>query len=327
MSVVLEMVAGRVAAIFVLVLIVLSMSSALRADSGLLTLTNYIVVPGGLAGFRLDYGGARSLGVLTGLGLEFYVSGDGSPVIRPYDVLVARVIVAPGVETIFGTLRLPDNLTLYRLLWASSGTLYVKVTDGFGVVVAGVPVDLSLSKLSRALQLSNTKLSAVNNSKLGVLDRTMLIVDLSHYNLGGVLGALEYNVTRILSEEAAFKLLEYSRLTGAYSSEVFNVINVNSYGFMFSASLRGLRDFPLEAPEKVDGRLGVSINYEDFNLEYLGGVYRNYTNAIKVEEGRQANSLPQDFNWEVEVKVSLTWPKDMTVDIYPSVTVDSINRN
>ncbi|MDM7275484.1 MAG: hypothetical protein P3X22_005120 [Thermoprotei archaeon] len=327
MSVMLEMTASRVAALVVLVLIMLSLSPALRAEAGLLVLTNSIVVPGGLVGFRLDYGEARGSGVLTGLGLEFYISGDGSPVIRPYDVLVARVIVAPGVETVFGTLRLPDNLTLYRLLWAPSGTLYVKVTDGFGVVVAGVPVDLSLSKLSRALQLSNTRLSAVNNSKLGVSDHTLLIVDLSPYNLGGVLGALEYNVTRISSEEATFKLLEYSGLLKAYSSEVFKVVSVNSYGFMFTASLRGLEDFALEVPEKVDRRLGIDINYEDFTLEYLGGVYRNYTDAIKVEEGRQVNSMPQDFNWEVDIKVSLAWPRDMTVDVYPSIIVDSINRN
>jgi hypothetical protein len=293
-------------------------------------ITSYVAVPEGLIGFYLNYSHARVAVGLTGLTLDFYVSADGTAAISPGDVRVARVTVTVDTVDVFGTLKLPDNSTLYSLLGAVSGTLFVKVSDGFRVIVASTPFDLRASKLFKALTLSKTRLAFYNNTEFAVGSATNLTIDLRPYGLGAILGTFDYNITRLISEEHVYRLIEYNGTRALpFESDVATWTALSSYGDHFTVNFTALKEFPLNNPEKTATFMGVSFNYEDFILEYFAGVFEDYTKAIKVDAGRQINTAPQDFTGEVEVRLSFAWPSTKTVDIFPSVGVGvtAVNRN
>jgi methyl-accepting chemotaxis protein len=298
-----------------------------RAQSEIFTIKSVLAVPEALLGFYLNYTQARSVVGLTGLTLDFFISADGAAAIGARDVRVARVTVTVDTRDVFGTLKLPDNTTLFNLLGSSTGTLFVKVTDGFRVIVASVPFDLRASRLFEALKLSKTRLAFYNNTEFGVTSATNLTIDLRPYGLGITLGTFDYNVTRLVSEEHVYRLIEFNRTRGTYESDVATWKALNSYGNYFTVNFTRLNEFPLNNPERTATFLGVTFNYEDFILEYFAGVFENYKNAIKVDAGRQANTMPRDFTNEVEVRFSLAWPSTRTVDIFPSVAVTGVNRN
>jgi hypothetical protein len=182
-----------------------------RAQSEIFIITSVLAVPEALLGFYLNYTQARAVVGLTGLTLDFYISADGSAAIGARDVRVARVTVTVDTRDVFGTLKLPDNTTLFNLLGRSTGTLYVKVTDGFRVIVASAPFDLRASKLFEALKLSKTRLAFYNNTEFGVTSATNLTIDLRPYGLGITLGTFDYNITRLVSEEHVFRLIEFNK--------------------------------------------------------------------------------------------------------------------
>ena len=299
------------------------------AQPQVFTITSVLAVPEALLGFYLNYTHARVAVGLTGLTLDFYVSADGSAVIGARDVHIARVTVTVDTRDVFGTLKLPDNTTLFNLLGRSTGTLFVKVSDGFRVVVASVPFDLRASRLFEALKLSKTRLAFYNNTEFGVTSATNLTIDLRPYGLGITLGEFDYNITRLVSEEHVYRLIEYNRIRDTYESDVATWIDLNSYGNYFTVNFTRLREFPLNNPERTATFMGVTFHYEDFILEYFAGRFQDYTNAIKVDAGRQVNTVPRDFTNEVEVRFSLAWPSTRTVDIFPSVgvPVTGVNRN
>jgi hypothetical protein len=291
------------------------------------TITSYVATPEGLIGFYLNYSHARVAVGLTGLTLDFYVSADGTAAVSPGDVRVGRVTVTADTVDVFGTLKLPDNSTLYSLLGRVSGTLFVKVSDGSRVIVASTPFDLRASKLFKALNLSKTRLATHHNVEFGVSSDPKLTIDLTPYGLGAILGTFDYNITRLVSEEHVYRLIEYNGTRGTYESDVSWPPSPSSYGTNFTASFLLRADFPLNNPEKTVTFRGVTFNYEDFILEYFAGVFKNYTKAIKVDAGRQVNTVPRDFTNEVEVKIGLAWPSVRTVDIFPSVAVNPANIN
>jgi len=294
------------------------------------TITSYVATPEGLIGFYLNYSHARVAVGLTGLTLDFYVSADGTAAISPGDVRVGRVTVTVDTVDVFGTLKLPDNSTLYNLLGAVSGTLFVKVSDGFRVIVASTPFDLRASKLFKALTLSKTRLAFYNNTEFAVGSATNLTIDLTPYDLGAmILGTFNYNITRLVSEEHVYRLIEYNGTRtppNDFESDVATWAALSSYGDRFTVNFTRLKEFPLNNPEKTVTFRGVTFNYEDFTLEYFAGVFKNYTKAIKVDAGRQVNTIPENFTNEVEVKIGLAWPRVRTVDIFPSVGVTDVNR-
>ncbi|MFZ8788362.1 MAG: hypothetical protein ACO2OZ_01685, partial [Acidilobaceae archaeon] len=301
-----------------------------RAQSEIFTITSVLAVPEALLGFYLNYTQARSVVGLTGLTLEFYISNDGAAAIRTGDVRIASVTVTTDTRDVFGTLKLPDNTTLFNLLGRSTGTLFVKVTDGFRVIVASAPFNLSASGLFRALSISKTRLAFYNNTEFGVTSATNLTIDLRPYGLDGrgiTLGTFDYNITRLVSEEHVYRLVEFDKTRGTYESDVARWKALNSYGTHFTVNFTRLKEFPLNNPERTATFLGVEFNYEDFVVEYFAGVYKNYRNAIKVDAGRQVNTEPKDFTNEVEVRFSLALPRTRTVDIFPSVAVTSVNRD
>jgi archaellum component FlaC len=298
-----------------------------RAQPEIFTITSVRAVPEALLGFYLNYTQARSVVGLTGLTLEFYISNDGAAAIRTGDVRIASVTVTVDTRDVFGTLKLPDNTTLFNLLGRSTGTLFVKVTDGFRVIVASAPFDLRASNLFRALIISKTRLAFYNNTEFGVTSATNLTIDLRPYGLGITLGTFDYNVTRLVSEEHVYRLVEFDRTRGTFESDVARWKALNSYGNYFTVNFTRLEEFPLNNPERTATFLGVSFNYEDFVVEYFAGVFEDYKNAIKVDAGRQANTVPSDFTNEVEVRFSLALPRTRTVDIFPSVEVTGVNRD
>jgi hypothetical protein len=299
-----------------------------RAQPEIFTITSVLAVPEALLGFYLNYTQARAVVGLTGLTLEFYISNDGAAAIRTGDVRIASVTVTTDTRDVFGTLKLPDNTTLFNLLGRSTGTLFVKVTDGFRVIVASAPFDLRASNLFRALSISKTRLAFYNNTEFGVTSATNLTIDLRPYGgLGITLGTFDYNITRLVSEEHVYRLIEFNRTRGTYESDVATRKALNSYGTYFTVNFTRLTDFPLNNPERTSTFLGVTFNYEDFVVEYFAGVFEDYTKAIKVDAGRQVNTAPRDFTNEVEVRFSLAWPSTRTVDIFPSVAVTGVNRN
>ncbi len=147
-----------------------------RAQPQVFNITSVLAVPEALLGFYLNYTHARVAVGLTGLTLDFYISADGAAVIGARDVHVARVTVTVDTRDVFGTLKLPDNTTLFNLLGRSTGTLFVKVSDGFRVVVASVDFDLRASRLFEALKLSRTRLAFYNNTEFGVTSATNLTI-------------------------------------------------------------------------------------------------------------------------------------------------------
>jgi hypothetical protein len=301
-----------------------------RAQPEVFTIISVLAVPEALLGFYLNYTHARVAVGLTGLTLDFYVADDGAAVIDANDIRVARITVTVDTRDVFGTLKLPDNTTLFNLLGRTTGTLFVKVTDGFRVVVASVPFNLSAAGLFEALKLSKTRLAFFNNTEFGVTSATNLTIDLRPYRpdrLGIRLGMFDYNITRLVSEEHVYRLIEFNRTRGTYESDVATWKALNSYGTYFTVNFTRLREFPLNNPERTTTFMGVTFHYEDFILEYFAGVFRNYTRAIKVDAGRQVNDIPRNFTREVEVRFSLAWPSTRTVDIFPSVAVTGVDRN
>jgi len=292
-----------------------------RAPPEIFTITSVLAVPEALLGFYLNYTHATVAVGLTGLTLHFYISDDGAAVIDANDITVARVTVTVDTRDVFGTLKLPDNTTLFNLLGRSTGTLFVKVTDGFRVIVASVDFDLRASRLFEALKLSRTRLAFYNNTEFGVSSATNLTIDLRPYRLGIRLGEFDYNITRLVSEEHVYRLIEFNRTRGDYESDVATWKARNSYGDHFTVNFTKLREFPLNNPERTITFMGVEFNYEDFILEYFAGRFKDYKNAIKVVASRQVNDAPRDFKNEVEVRFSLAWPRTKTVDIFPSAAV------
>ena len=308
-----------------------------RAQSEIFTITSVLAVPEALLGFYLNYTQARSVVGLTGLTLEFYISNDGAAAIRTGDVRIASVTVTTDTRDVFGTLKLPDNTTLFNLLGSTTGTLFVKVTDGFRVIVASAPFDLRASNLFRALSISKTRLAYYNNTEFGVTSATNITISIKPYVDAEVLDAkrfnfsiVQYNITRLVSEEHVYKVFEFNvsrptPLDTDIAASFRPPTSVGSRTFYFN--ITKLKDFPLNNPERTATFLGVSFNYEDFIVEYFAGVYKNYRNAIKVVAGRQDNTEPKDFTNEVEVRFSLALPRTRTVDIFPSVAVTSVNRD
>jgi hypothetical protein len=297
-----------------------------RAQSEIFTITSVLAVPEALLGFYLNYTQARAVVGLTGLTLDFYIADDGAASINDNDIRVARITVTVNTRDVFGTLKLPDNTTLFNLLGRSTGTLFVKVTDGFRVIVASVPFDLRASRLFEALKLSRTRLAFYNNTEFGVTSATNLTIDLRPYGLGITLGTFDYNITRLVSEEHVYKVFEFNKT--AFNTDIakgYRYRSVGSHTFYFN--ITSLKDFPLNNPERTATFMGVTFNYEDFILEYFAGRFKNYTNAIKVDAGRQVDDRPGNFTNEVEVLFSLAWPRTRTVDVFPSVEVTFVNRN
>jgi hypothetical protein len=309
-----------------------------RAQPEIFTITSVLAVPEALLGFYLNYTHARTAVGLTGLTLDFYISADGSAAIGARDVRVARVTVTGDTRDVFGTLKLPDNTTLFNLLGSSTGTLFVKVTDGFRVIVASAPFDLRASNLFRALSISKTRLAYYNNTEFGVTSATNITISIKPYVDAGVLNAkrfnfsiVQYNITRLVSEEHVYKVFEFNvsrspPLITDIAASYRPPTSVGSHTFYFN--ITKLKDFPLNNPERTTTFMGVSFNYEDFVVEYFAGVFRNYTKAIKVDAGRQVPPVPEpkDYKNEVEVRFSLAWPSTRTVDIFPSVAVTFVNR-
>ncbi len=298
-----------------------------RAQPQIFNITSVLAVPEALLGFYLNYTQARSVVGLTGLTLEFYISNDGAAAIRTRDVRIASVAVTVETRDVFGTLKLPDNTTLFNLLGSTTGTLFVKVTDGFRVIVASVPFNLSAAGLFEALKLSKMRLAFYNNTEFGVTSATNLTIDLRPYRLGIRLGMFDYNVTRLVSEEHVYRLIEFNRTRGTYESDVADRFRANSFGTYFTVNITRLKEFPLDNPERTITFMGVEFNYEDFIVEYFAGVFKNYRNAIKVVASRQVNTAPRDFTNEVEVRFSLALPSTRTLDIFPSSAVVSVDRN
>jgi len=310
--------------IMLVLIMPLTLSPLVYSEKVYFRVTSLLAVPNGLVGFELDYEGSRADGILSGLKLDFYLSRNSIAAITSEDVYLSSVRVTLDTMVVFGTLKLPGNDTLYALLSSTSGVLYVKVSDGSRVLVSSVRVDLSSSKLNQALQLSNRRIAAFEARDLGVSDSTRLTINIELYNLDLTLADLEYNITRLRWGEYSMRLIEYNESRRLYESDIYRAFSVRSSRVVFESTFTVMREFPLK-PNMNTTIYGVRVDFAGFMLEYYGGILKDYINAIKVDAGRQVNYIPRSF-YDVEVKISLAWPNDRLVEIYPIARIDSIDR-
>lgn len=310
---------GIVAGLVLLALLI-SLYPIPEASQSYFRVTNVIATPGGLAGFILDYSRAVATGALGGPLIEFYLSRNSYATITGDDVFLARAIVTPTTSMVFGTLRLPDSTVILSMLGSESGVLYVKATDGTTTSVASIYIDASSTKPFAAIRLSSTRIASEPIAELGVVSSITVSVDLTVYSIENAPWMSSYNAVILRRGGEKMSLVEYNRTRCHHISDVFWRIDVREKEIELSV----MKSFPLNGSLSARSYLGVPHSYASYSVEFVAGQITKYLNSIRLEAGRQESLVPRDYE-DIELKVSIAWPRSHRLEIYPVVSVKSID--
>lgn len=283
--------------------------------------TNVFATPGGLVGFVLDYSRAIASGAMSGPLVEFYLSKNSYAAITNEDVLLARAIATPTTSLIFGTLRLPEGDVVRSMLGSEAGVMYIKATDGSSVAVSSIYVDANPMKPFAALRLSATRIAAEPVSELSVSNSIKVRIDLSVYMSEEAPWLRSYSAVILRRDGAKLSLVEYNHTRCRHTSDVFWRIAVSDG----EIELSQMKSFPLHGPLSVRSYSGVPYSYASYTVEFLAGPLVKHMNAIKLDAGRQENTVPRDYE-DVEVKASIAWPKSQRLEIYPTASIRAVDR-